>query len=247
MPNCANCKLDIGQNEVTYDCDSCKQPIHEKGCSRLTASEIKCMQLRSSRVLKLFCKSCEMGIQQIPAIIETLQALRKDIEELKLSQFSKPTNTQQNESFSMSEIIAEISEREVRKKHVMLFGLPESEGNGNEDKKNTLKIMKTINQNVNENNFKLYRTGRLLEGSQRPRPIKIIFNTQEEANRIIRNTKILKQQASFKDIFVTTDKTPLQMKQYKDLKNQLTERTQNGETNLRIKYVNGEPKITKNL
>ncbi|KAG5882256.1 hypothetical protein JTB14_014953 [Gonioctena quinquepunctata] len=80
--------------------DFCKQPIHEEGYSWLMVSEIKCLQLKSARVLRHFCNECKMVMQQILAILDIL--LRRQTEAPKLSQYTKPTSGQCPENFSMN-------------------------------------------------------------------------------------------------------------------------------------------------
>lgn len=58
VPMCVLCGKDVGSEEKSYNCDGCSRSLHVQ-CSGLTASELKCMELRGGRRLKFFCQNCE--------------------------------------------------------------------------------------------------------------------------------------------------------------------------------------------
>ena len=83
------------------------------------------------------------------------------------------------------------------------------------------------------------------------RPIRIVFPTNVIIPKIFRNAKKLKSNEQLKDLAISSDKTPFQLKTHKKAKDELHERLRNGETNIVLKYINGLPKIvstsTKNM
>lgn len=244
MPNCAKCKLNIEDNDSYFECDSCKRPIHAQSCSELTSSEIKCMQLKK-RVLRFLCNDCNSGLLQIPSIIQSIRELKSEIGLLKSSKPAEPSESHPAPFTNINEIIAELNEREHRKKNIMVFGLSEHQNNTQADKDTGFEIIKVANPNASDN-IKLFRVGKPNVNTTKPRPMKIILNSPEEAIQVLRNVNEIKKMKSFENLIITSDKTPNQTLHYKRIKEELSTRTNAGEKNLKIKYFNGEPKIVKN-
>lgn len=73
------------------------------------------------------------------------------------------------------------------------------------------------------------------------RPIKAIFSTSETAKSILRNKHHIKPDT----IKIYSDETTYQQKFRQNLRDELKRRTELGEKDLTIKYVNGIPKIIK--
>lgn len=63
MVSCMKCSEELS-NQNYLSCDYCKRPMHTN-CSELTASEIKCMQLKK-RILKFLCGECENDLKITP-------------------------------------------------------------------------------------------------------------------------------------------------------------------------------------
>lgn len=76
-----------------------------------------------------------------------------------------------------------------------------------------------------------------------PRPIKITLCEEDIVHNLIRKAKTLRDSNSFKKINISLDRTPRQLEHYKSLKRELNQRISDGETNLKIKYIRGIPKI----
>ncbi|KAJ8973855.1 hypothetical protein NQ317_000183 [Molorchus minor] len=57
MAGCMLCK----STENLWPCDQCHGKVCET-CSKLTASEIKCLELRKGRILRFYCKTCEKDL-----------------------------------------------------------------------------------------------------------------------------------------------------------------------------------------
>lgn len=245
MPSCAKCKLIIEDNESYFECDSCKRPIHAQSCSELTSSEIKCMQLKK-RVLRFLCNDCNSGLLQIPSIIQSIRELKSEMDILKAAKPIESSETNPVSTAKVSEIIAEMNEREIRKKNIIVFGLPENHNNTQADKDTGIEITKAAYPNTPEN-IKIFRVGQFnANNTNKTRPMKIILPSPVDAANILRNVKEIKRVQKFENIIVTNDKTPNQTLQYKRLKEELVTRLSKSETNLKIKYFNGEPKIVKN-
>lgn len=55
------------------------------------------------------------------------------------------------------------------------------------------------------------------------------------------------EKQQFAQLILNTDKTKQQMQQYKIIKEELRERTEKGQSYLKIKYFKGEPRIIKSM
>lgn len=165
------------------------------------------------------------------------------LEQTTEKQVSPPMNTSSSE-----DIIKEYYERETRKKNVIIFGQPEPNDNENmhhTDKDAVTEILNCICPHVNTSNFKVVRLGKKLApvNAGRPRPIKVVLGDSSISSEIFRRSSELKLNPQFKHLTITSDKTPKQQMEYKNIRQQLLERKQAGETNIKIKFVRGIPAI----
>lgn len=139
------------------------------------------------------------------------------------------------------EIVSEINERNIRAKNIIIVGIPEPDETTDRHTHNNTevtKIIKTIYDGCPEP-LKVYRLGKFRPGHIRP--IRVTFSTGETVGALLRGRGNLKSDS----IKIFSDQTPMQRKHMHDLKEELQKRTDNGETNLRIKYIKGTPKIVK--
>lgn len=92
---CLKCQKEIDDDQ-SYKCDSCLGVLH-KTCIGLTASEIKCMPLQK-RLLLLICNDCRKLLARLPYLMGTIEAMKKDIEELKSIKVGMSDNCQKQYS-----------------------------------------------------------------------------------------------------------------------------------------------------
>ncbi|KAK4880925.1 hypothetical protein RN001_004244 [Aquatica leii] len=125
------------------------------------------------------------------------------------------------------------------KTNVMLFGVVESVSNVVEDRINHDKLNVTdmltklgVGQEIPR---KIIRIGKPTVSNMRP--IKLIFESQEIAKKVIQSARNLKIKT------VKQDLTTMQREELKTCLRELDDRKGRGELNLKIKYVNGVPKI----
>lgn len=223
-------------------CSVCKKQF-KNTCVDLSGNEVRI--LSSNKGWDWTCIKCRQygnDIRDLKAIILELQ---NDIVQLK-----SKTDQQglQSSDESIEEIIGEISERNRRKRNVMIYGVPESheslstEARANKDKEYVLKVLSTVNKNTAADQCKTFRIGRQAEG--KVRPIKVTLHNEDEAIGFIRSAKNLKNSEYNRKIFISEDRTPRQQMYYRKIRDKLRERVGMGETNLKIKYINGIPTIT---
>lgn len=170
--------------------------------------------------------------------------LEKDINAIKQGECSDPKIPPP----SREDLICEIRERTNREKNIIIVGIVESHNVEAKDRiSHDAKEVQTIIKELATNNvtpIKTMRLGKYVSGKNRP--IKVLFNSVEIPKEIFRN----KSKLSKKDIKIFSDQTPAQQSHMIELKNQLSKRQENGETDLTIKFIKGQPKIvtiTKNF
>ena len=83
--------------------------------------------------------------------------------------------------------------------------------------------------------------GRYRENSNRP--LKVVMENEDQVYCVIKSSTTLRASGTWANISFSFDRTPRQIEHYRRVKSTLQERISNGETNLKIKYVNGCPKI----
>lgn len=225
-------------------CCACKDDYFHS-CADLTATEVK--SIRAKKSLSWNCPRCaELGnnIQELKSLIISLQ---KEIENIKSIKLSAPVSP--NTTLDFEEVIQEISERNSRKKNIILYGVPENIS-GNRDEKvihDQQQITNVLNHLLPEAEFestpKPMRLGKLDVNKSTPRPIKITLPSESIAHELIHKAHRLKTFNDIPNVKVSLDKTPRQQEHYRNLKKELERRITAGENNLRIKYIRGSPQI----
>lgn len=138
------------------------------------------------------------------------------------------------------EMVAEFQDRYLRQKNILIMGIAEPKNTVTKerrahDKAEVEKILSALDEQCPEP-VKLIRLGKY--NQEKSRPIKAIFKSKEEAVTVLRKRNDVPE-----NVKIVSDETPMQKKYLYELKDQLKLREENGETNLRIKYVNGIPRI----
>lgn len=142
-----------------------------------------------------------------------------------------------------ADIFAEMEERCIRDKNIVVTGIPESPStNAMERREHDLcEIAKIIEASYSEGlapkPLKVIRLGKF--DASKSRPTKVYFDS---ANTV---KTILKSKSKINTVKIYSDQTPYQQKFMKNLREELQKRTETGETDLTIKYTKGVPKIVK--
>ncbi|KAJ3652304.1 hypothetical protein Zmor_018282 [Zophobas morio] len=230
MSSCYHCK----KTGKTFNCDACKQSLC-KECAELTETEIRAFELKNRR-MRFYCKKCDGAITLIPQLVALVNSLQTQINELK-SNIKANTS---NKITSEEEIFAEINDRLHRSKNVIVYNLSEFQSDDlntriNKDKESVSNILNSMNLPLYE--FKSIRLGTAKQNSK-PRPLKLIFKNANEAMEVLKDRR-----KAPNDIKLNYDQTILQREKYKMVRQELQTRLSNGEQNLAIRYIRGEPKI----
>lgn len=239
---CSVCNSQFADLDTPLKCDSCSQPVHNR-CSGLSTTELKCFSLKN-RSLKYFCLACDQGLKDLPDIKMLIKKLILEVEELKKSP-PQVSNIACDNEF----IINEISDRNSRATNIICYNICESDSNLSDvrishDRNQVNSILQTIftdTGTVIPVPLKVIRLGRYL--SNKPRPLKVVFNSISESFDVIRNKKKLSTQYPL--ISLGSDRTQYQRNLMKKLREELSTRISSGEQGLTIKFVKNVPKIVK--
>lgn len=274
--SCPNCNAGIKPSAPTTPCDGCNIEVHLSCVGLSTDDiRVTRNKSRNIKIICNSCNRFMGGLGEIKALMRTIQddlksrfskleekltqSFQTDINSVKTSisqlqadvtnlKSTSPQPSFQDNSFD--DMLNEFTERQKRKNNIVVFGMTEAAELQKEervelDKARISEILEFSNiTRPDHENLKVIRLGRFTPNKSRP--IKVILDNEELVKQIIRKAKDMRRHDQFKGIFVSYDKTPRQMDQYQQVKRNLNERLSNGETNLRIMYVNGNP-IIKSL
>lgn len=146
------------------------------------------------------------------------------------------------------DVIAELAKQDRWRCSVVLSGLPESHQSSSSplvsDSATVIDIISAIIPDQQFDGLKIFRLGAPSAQRTRPRLIKVICTSVDQASYILRSANsVLKSNERFKDIRIFSDKTALQTRYLRSLKDELHNRSSKGETNLYIRHVHGVPRI----
>lgn len=241
------CCNKVTETHLSVVCYICHERFYY-GCANLTTSETRIINAKNS--VNWSCPKCEKILPDLTSISATLSELRRELEELKATKLQTLPPT--NDKF-FEEVVQELSERNKRKNNIIVFNLSEQSSTLNNDDRNNAEksdisaILKTVGSSINIDHINVQRLGKYGTDARRPRPLRIILPSEREIGFLLKNSNKLKTNQKYKNISISTDKTPRQINAYRELKKELEERRSHGESNLMIKYHNGIPKIVKNL
>ncbi|KAJ8727994.1 hypothetical protein PYW08_016379 [Mythimna loreyi] len=168
-----------------------------------------------------------------------VSALENELKNIKATPISQNTEN----TITYEDAMAEFQERQARSKNIILVGVPEAKGSNKEDRMKcdiheVTKILKAILPECPEPNM-IRRLGNYKP--ETVRHIKVFLPSPDLAKTILRNKAMI----NLDPYKIFSDQTPYQQKFIKNLKQELHLRTENGEKDLIIKYVNGTPKIIR--
>ncbi|KAJ3658926.1 hypothetical protein Zmor_010640 [Zophobas morio] len=180
---------------------------------------------------------CAQLGNDINGLKAAIVALQDEIKILK-TQVSTPV---QSTTFSLIEtekIVNEVSERERRKNNAEQL---------NVDTVFVKDMLSSLGINDTDN-LKISRLGKFdATKDDRRRPIRVTLHSENSVTLVLRASKQLKTSNNWKNIYLSKDRTPMQLEIHRNIRNELHQRLANGESNLRINYKNGIPNIVSSL
>lgn len=205
--------------------------------------EIKNLQLTTKELVseQNYIKSDIVDLKLACAATNTkVDNMEIDLKNLKIA----PPVLVKSDSLTCEDVVSELHERERRSKNIIIVGIPEVKCNSKEeraasDNREVNKIIKTVLPDCPEP-IKIHRLGYFKP--EKVRPIKVYLPSQENVKKILRNKSVYKNE----NVKIYSDQTVYQQTFMRKLTEELQHRTQNGEKDLVIKYVNNTPTIIIN-
>jgi len=154
----------------------------------------------------------------------------------------------------LEDVIAEMKERSLRSKNVMVFGLPESskakvEERAAVDRNAIQELFSFIESDFDVKLYKSFRVGKLR--NDKPRPMKVILDSEAHVVKLLKASSNIVMEdisADLTNVRLSRDRTKKQIEHLDALRVELASRQRAGGTELTIKFVNGLPKIVpKNM
>lgn len=154
-----------------------------------------------------------------------------------------------------NDCLSEMEDRIRRKKNVMVFGVPETDGGDSlsrktKDGESIALLFKELSFSDNLEHVDWRRVGKYTKNLGRFRPINIMFPTMNEASLLLkifsqkRGTLTIFKDPKQKPLLILPDQTVMQQRAYDKLKLELAERRSlEKDKKLKIIYVKGVPKI----
>lgn len=171
---------------------------------------------------------------------QKINTLQTDVDQLKTTSNTAIANITPNLTYC-EDVLSEIQERCQRNKNLVIAGISElhsvnATSRHDHDKEEIIKTISNITVDCPQP-IKIHRLGKY--NNKKSRPIKIYYASEDVPKYILRN----KSKLSDKSIKIYPDQTPQQQSYLENLRKELQQRTENGETDLCIKYLKGVPKI----
>lgn len=263
---CSKCSQKITADDDFIYCDCCKNAYHNtKNCFIMTTTEARALQLKNQRLVVYFCDSC-MGIfKQAPLLLKRISSLENEIVELKneLKELKDTVSSNNHQELpeefeklksdlgkiqmnshgsqpNNEDIANEVYERQRRSKNIMIFNLPEVASNSRDSDSS---IVSEIFKDITSDEIQINNVMRIGKKNRNgARALKIVLEDAQDALFLVRNkSKVNKE----RKIYLAADQTPMQLSKLKSLKEELATRSERGEKNLKLKYINGQPRIVE--
>ncbi|XP_058795316.1 repetitive organellar protein-like [Phymastichus coffea] len=201
----------------------------------------------------------ESSINTIKTKTSNLENVQTDVTSLRTelervtSELENLKSMQSQQDFDVSTVVTEIKDREIKSKNILIYNVPEDNLRISQDystlddinKFNALLAARDtsrareILQNIPDVDLDEIETRRL--GRVNPnvsRPLRVTLQSREDVITVMKNRGLVNNQYNVK-----TDLTKIQQKKIRDLKQELERQNASGNTNLTIKFINGDPRI----
>nr|CAI5831217.1 unnamed protein product [Callosobruchus analis] len=210
MPQSSNvscfCCSKNGDDSKFVKCYVCKEDYYY-ACADLTLTDVKTIKNRAN--INFTCKNCN----DFGSTLSDLKALVISLQE---------------ESFDFEQIVQEVSDRNARKRNLIVYGVTEhAEPNSRQarvtDTEQVKSVLRYISSDIDIDSIKPQRLGKLND-SGRSRAIKITLKDETDVISLIRGAARLKNNTDYSRIRISFDRTPRQVQCYKKVKQELEER-----------------------
>lgn len=236
--------LILSNRTIPYICRDCAPKIVNvfRLADRVTLLESEIAEVKSSlNMLSELANQLKSLKDDLKSDLHTaLGDIRLEISAIKSTPINPSANDEsqatlhQNQNLS-NNVLTEMAERQKRSCNIMIFNLPEK--GEHEDEAATDQLISNL-VNCPLEIKKITRLGKKNKNGYRS--LRVTLNSAEDVHKILRHKKNLDRSQK---IFINSDLTIQQREILNQLKNEIKTRHRNGEQNLTIKHVNGEPRI----
>lgn len=247
MPACTCCGASA-ETHKSVDCCVCGK-LFKIECVNVSSSEVR--RIHQKTGFTWTCKYCRKFGNDLNGLKSVISALEEELRTIKVS-ILESTSASRNSLIDMEEVIQEISERDKRRNNIVIFGCVESSECTTNNEQIVLDTSVVTDMCslalVGSDSLKVSRLGKFDSSQEnRRRPIKITFPVETSVITILRNISKIRSNPKFSSLSIFRDRTPMQMQLHQRAKAELTDRINKGETDLKIKYDRGIPKIVSSL
>lgn len=245
MFTCSCCNVETEKLKL-ITCFVCKKSYNHV-CVGLSVADIRTITAKNAIGISWNCPTCRGASNDIILELKSMiTGIMKELNDLK-NQLVSSAPSQLN-TYNFEDVIQEIDQRQSRKCNIIISGVVESSSSERviraEDEKRCVgQILNHLCPNLVTDAITPIRLGKYDPQRTKPRLIKVKLSDESTVHNIIKKSKSLKDNALFKHITIFFDKTPKQIKHYNAVKLELQKRTDNGERNLKLKYIRGVPTI----
>lgn len=235
-------------------CGASSEPHRAVNCAICKKSyKIECVDISSAEARKIHsnvgltwsCTSCSQLGNDLNGLKAAIVVLQDEIKTLKTAVALAPSTTRLP-LLETERIIQEIADRDNRKTNVIVYGMSESCKSSNEqsaaDKVALSELFSVIG--VTDPPTNPQRLGKF-DPTQRDRvrPIKVQLSSASSVLSAIKNSSKIRGVVGWNNVRISRDQTLMQRDLYREIRREMQDRLDRGESNLKIKYKNGVPHI----
>ena len=238
---CRVCRVECSATDKAISCDMCEGWVHFK-CSNLSKSEYDFIGKTEGKTgIRWYCHRCEHTMRnENPIEIITKQSIKIDnlTEQVRMLQQGltevislvkgkrhEDRNLEETVQNQVSEKIDDVREKEAKKSNIILFGVPEPTSRDTEKEEDLKTIRNIVLAAETEEGVvapldsnRITRLGGRKEGSVRPRPLRVTFDTPEEKWTVVNRSRKIKSVEAYKDVTIQSDKTKKELQEDRKLK-----------------------------
>lgn len=229
------------QFSLKSDLAQCKTMLeqHSANLSRHDAALAEHSRVMGQHAVEI--DSCKSGIDVLNKNYDSLRGV-VDSASLAISKIeSVGTRISGTPSPDPALLPAEVLDRLRRSHNILIRGVPESSPDSDLTLAST--VVDYVTPTASSQCTFVTRIG--TSTSNRPRMLKISFNNPLVVTRILKNKRVLANVPEWRKYNITDDKTPVQIKELNNLREELKRRLGRGESGIDIKYISGVPTITE--
>lgn len=171
--------------------------------------------------------------------IELLSESKKLIDKVEEKFEDRFASLEESITNTRCDIIDEIMLRESKKNNVIVFGLPETDQSYSDRDRSQTTLKNAVDELVSEVGMedevkikRVFRLGTVRPNSTRPRPVKIVLESEHQKSSLVRASYQLRKlppDHRYRNVYVNNDLTPEQQNAERFLRFQLKQRRDQGD------------------